>query len=105
MLRIYRDALEVVRDAAAVAGAVGAHDADLARQLRRAAASIALNIAEGSGQRDGNRRQRYLTALGSAEEVRACADVAQALGYIGPMGPDAASRLRQVVGTLVLLTR
>ena len=105
MLRIYNVALAVAADAGGIARIIARQDSDLARQLRRAAASIALNIAEGSGQRDGNRRQRYLTALGSAEEVRACADVAQALGYVGPMGPDAASRLRQVVGTLVLLTR
>ena len=105
MLRIYRDALSVVRDAAAVAGAVGAHDADLARQLRRAAASVPLNIAEGSGVAGRNGRVRYGTALGSAREVRACIDVAVALGYVAEPGCEANDRLDKVIATLFKLTR
>ena len=44
--------------------------------------SIALNIAEGSQQRGGHSRLRMQTAMGSADEVRACLEMSEALGYI-----------------------
>ena len=43
MLRIYRTVVELVRLLASVFIKVAQHDADLARQARRASASIALN--------------------------------------------------------------
>jgi hypothetical protein len=46
MLRIYSDYLAVLRDMRPVLSAVEARDVDLGRQLRRAAASVALNMAE-----------------------------------------------------------
>ena len=57
-------------------------DADLGKQLRRALTSIPLNIAEGEWRRNGNARARFETAMGSANEVRACIETADALGYI-----------------------
>ena len=82
MLRIYEDAIALCREAAVVAKAVERFDGDLARQLRRAATSVPLNIAEGSGAFGGNRRQRYYSAMGSAREVGACFDAAEAMGYV-----------------------
>ncbi len=105
MLRIYPTAISLVADAARAAAAISKRDRDLARQLRRAAASVPLNIAEGSGVSGGNRRQRYLTALGSAREVQACFDVAVVLGYVGPIGADVAARFDAVIGTLVKVSR
>ena len=61
---------------------IGRHDRSLEDQLRRAGASVALNVAEGSGARGKNRGLRYSTALGSARETRACLQVAGALGYV-----------------------
>jgi hypothetical protein len=46
------------------------HDKDLARQIRRAANSVALNLAEAAGSDRGNRKARLHTALGSARETR-----------------------------------
>jgi hypothetical protein len=57
---------------------IEARDGDLARQMRRAMASVALNIAEGQGSRGGNQRARFATALGSMRETKACIDVAEA---------------------------
>ncbi len=104
MLRIYESTLRVVRWLKGPLSGIEKHDADLARQLRRASASIALNIAEGSGSRGGVRRARYLTALGSARETLACLDVAEAFGYVE--GVDGAMRglLLGVAAALCKLT-
>ena len=105
MLRIYQVALDVARDAAAAARVIGLQDADLARQLRRAATSIPLNVAEGSGVSGGNRRLRYATALGSARETMACFDVAVAMDYLAPLGFESRDRLDKVIATLVKVSR
>jgi four helix bundle protein len=105
MLRIYSDCLVVVRYAGGVAKQIARSDADLARQLRRAATSIPLNVAEGSGVAGGNRRVRYATALGSAREVRACFDCADALGYVDSHIEAELERLDKVIATLYKLTR
>ena len=77
------------------------HDRDLARQLRRASGSIALNVSEGSGSRGGTRRERYQNALGSARETGACLDVAMALGYVRGLDAGVRGRLDFICGTLV----
>jgi len=105
MLRIYTVSLRVAADAADAADRIGRKDPDLARQLRRAAASTPLNIAEGAGSLGKNRRARYANALGSAYEVAACFDVAVAMRCIPEPGPDVKQRLDHVIGTLVNLTR
>ena len=81
-LQIYTDSLQMIRDMRATLDAIAKHDADLARQTRRALTSITLNIAEGEGRKNGNARMRFQTAMGSANEVRACIETADALGYI-----------------------
>ncbi len=102
MLRIYSDYLGLLRDLRSVIAGIERRDVDLGRQLRRAAASVALNMAEGSGNAGGTRRQRYLSALGSAREVGACLDVADALGYVA-VDAALAQRLDSVVRVLVRL--
>ncbi len=82
MLRIYSFIIETLRKVAPVVQAIGKHDPDLARQLRRAASSIALNTAEAVGSHGGNEKARFRTALGSTQETRACLDVAEVFGYV-----------------------
>jgi four helix bundle protein len=101
MLRIYDVALRVLEEMRPALRAIEARDRDLARQMRRAASSIVLNIAEGSGSTGGTRRERYRNALGSAREVVACVDVARAWQY----ADVDSSGLREVIGTLVNVTR
>jgi four helix bundle protein len=57
------------------------HDRSLADQLVRAASSVALNIAEADYSDPGNRKARFFTAAGSANETRAALRVAVGWGY------------------------
>jgi four helix bundle protein len=82
------------------------HDRSLADQLVRAASSVALNIAEGEHSDPGNRRARFYSAAGSANETLAALRVAVAWGYFAePEAEVAAGMLRRVIGMLWKLTR
>ena len=102
MLRIYPVILEVLRGLRPLVRRIELRDRDLARQLRRCSASIALNVAEGMYSRGGNRTTRYHSALGSARETLACLEVAEARAYLSA---DVAltERLKRIIGTLVKL--
>ncbi|MDC0743985.1 four helix bundle protein [Polyangium mundeleinium] len=100
MLRIYDVVLAMAGDAAGIAERIERRDSDLGRQLRRAMHSVALNVAEGAGNTAGHKRQRYQTALGSAREVLACVQVAQAMRYIGAVDAQALDRMDHVIATL-----
>jgi four helix bundle protein len=105
MLRIYDDAIEMLGGLRSMIGAIDRRDADLARQLRRAASSVALNIAEGSYARGRNRVALYQVALGSAKETRACLDVARALRYVDEVDSAILAKLNVICGVLFRLTR
>jgi four helix bundle protein len=75
----------------------------LGDQLERALISVPLNVAEGAYSRGKNRQARYHSALGSAREVLACLETAEALGWVGPLEPELARSFHQVIGTLVRL--
>ena len=81
--------------------AIERHDRDLASQLKRAASSVVLNLAEGSGSFGGVRTQRYRTALGSARETLSCLLVAERFGYVEAMPTALAGAMNRVIGTLV----
>ena len=101
MLRIYPVLLGLVRTMSGRVRELERHDADLARQCRRALTSAPLNVAEGSYSRGKNRQARYHTALGSLREVLACFEVAEAMGYTAALEPELRARFDHVLGTLV----
>ncbi len=103
MLKIYDVSLSVISRLKPVIGVIERRDSDLARQLRRALASIALNIAEGSYARGRNRNALYQVALGSAKESKACLDVAMALGYVESIEEQVLSELSSVCAVLYRL--
>ena len=87
-------ALEAVREVAGIEKLVG--DADLARQMRRAVVSVALNLAEGNRRRGRDRLQLFRVAAGSADEVVTALRIAEALGSVNA---------EQVAPSLALLDR
>jgi four helix bundle protein len=74
------------------------HDRDLADQLHRAATSVLLNLAEGQKFNNGNRRKHYEIAQGSANEVKAAIDAAEAWGWI-----ESATVQRQLIDRVLAL--
>jgi len=104
-LRIYADALAMCADLAPVVRSIGRQDPDLARQLRRAASSVVLNLAEGAHSSAGHERERFRTARGSAAEVRAALDCAVAFGIAAPLGETERDRIEKIVATLSRLAR
>jgi four helix bundle protein len=83
-----------------IADDVSRRDGDLANQLRRAMASVALNISEGSGSQGKNRNARYFNALGSAQEVSTALHVAVAFGYVGSLDARLLAELDRIRATL-----
>ncbi len=77
-------ALDAIRHLAPSLATIAQHDPDLVRQLRRAAASVALNLAEGRRRQGRDRLHLWRVAAGSAEEVVAALRVAEAFGYVAP---------------------
>ena len=105
MLRIHDDMLEAIVAMRPMLASIERSDSDLARQLRRAASSVVLNIAEGSGSFGRLRTARYRTALGSARESFACLRTAEAFGYIGAVPRSLVAIMNRVIGTLVRVAR
>ena len=79
----YDRSLSLIRSLVPLLERLVALDAKLADQLRRAAQSIALNVAEANQRVGKDRRNRFRIALGSAAEVASCLDVAVAFRYVG----------------------
>jgi four helix bundle protein len=103
VLRIYPVIFELVRKLAPYLPVLRARSAALGDQLERALISVPLNVAEGAYSRGKNRQARYQMALGSAREVLACLETAEALSWLEPLQPELRALFREVIGTLVRL--
>ena len=104
-LRIYGVTIDMLRRLRPSIEKIGRKDSNLADQLRRAATSVALNLQEGAYSQGRNERARWHNAMGSAAEVRACLDVAEALGYVDSVDDDLRDSLDHIIATLHRLTR
>jgi len=101
MFIAYEVSLEVITSLRSVVPLIERQDRDLADQLKRAASSVALNLAEGQRLTKGNKPKHYAIAHGSANEVRAALQTALAWGWL----EDASEALAKVDRLLALLWR
>ena len=74
--------LDLIRLLRPVAARLDSRNSDLSRQLRRAASSVSLNLAEGSGRSGADRKRCFRIARGSLLEVETAILVANAWGDI-----------------------
>ena len=79
-------------------------DADLARQIRRAANAIALNLGEGERRRGKDRIHHYRIAAGSARETQVALRVAGAWRKDGAADDAVMDRLDKLLATLWRIT-
>jgi four helix bundle protein len=94
----YEVSLDLIRELRTVVPVIQRHDRELAVQLRTAASSITLNLAEGQRSGGGNQKRHYEIAHGSANEVKGALAVAEAWGWL-----DEAPRARQILDRLLAL--
>jgi four helix bundle protein len=106
MFQVHSVSLEMIRSLRPLVERVRRHDRSLADQIVRAASSVALNIGEGNSSDPGNRKARFHTAAGSANEVRSALQVAVAWGYIAEArAKEADALLDRVLAMLFKLKR
>jgi four helix bundle protein len=75
-------ALEMIGQLRQPLAAIAQRDPELAQQLRRAAASVPLNLSEGRRRQGRDRIHLWRVAAGSADEVVASLRVAEAWGHV-----------------------
>ena len=104
-LHVHETALQLITEIKPLLASIARHDRNLANQLRRAATSVCLNIAEGEYSDPGTKRARFRSAAGSAGETRSALRVAMAWDYVkGQRVLDALDQLDRVIATLWKLT-
>ena len=104
MLRLYPVILTVVEELARLTPRIANCDPDLARQLRRASTSVALNTAEGMYARGRSRTACYNIALREMRECYAALEVSVRLRYLPPLDAAFEDRIQRIIGTLCRLS-
>ena len=86
-------ATDLIRALLEVLQLLGRHDRALAQQLRSAASSVLLNVAEGNRRVGRDRLHFFRVAAGSAAEVDAILEAAVAWQFVGEGDVSDARRL------------
>ncbi len=106
-LDVYKLAIELLADAFRITSSLPKGHGALADQFRRAALSVPLNIAEGSGRpTELDAARHYGIARGSALECGAIIDALKVIGLVTPeVAADARSRVVRIVQMLSRMCR
>jgi four helix bundle protein len=102
-LDVYRCAAQFLGLATHLAERAPRGYGELGEQLRRAALSVPLNIAEGSGKSERDARRFYAIARGSALECAAILDALVTLGFT--QDKDLSESLELLERIVSMLTR
>ena len=104
-LQVHELALSIIEDLAPILPLIQRQDRALAVQLRTAANSMVLNIAESEYADPGNTRARLFTAAGSTNESRSAVRLAIAWGYLrSERATEVLGRFDRVMAILWKLT-
>jgi len=103
--RVYEDSLIMFEEVREYRVEIAKDDPEQATQLRRAAKSVAYNIAEGRGARGRNQQAKYAIALSEARATLTNLEVAVADGIIEGIDEVLRNRLNRIIGSLVKLSR
>lgn len=79
---VYNVALELVRSLRPIVAELRTHSSNIADQIERAGTSLVLNLGEGNRRAGKDRRRFFVMSQGSASEILAALDVADAWGWI-----------------------
>ena len=101
--RAFSQSLVIIRNLKGVCTKLRRHDAQLTKQLRTAASSISLNLAESRGRTGKDRLHFFRIAAGSAEEVAGCLLGAEAWGHLAQA--DIEETIEQVQYLLNMIRR
>ena len=105
-LEVYQIALDAAVELDAVAHAIPSERRDLRDQLRRASASILLNIAEGASEFSPDEKARfYRMARRSAAECTAVLDLLARTGRLSRGGRATKARLVRIISMLTRLVK
>jgi four helix bundle protein len=104
MLHIYSVILSFVEDVASLVPRIAHHDPDLARQLRRSSASVALNTAEAWVARGRARINCHNIALREMRESCTALEVSVRLRYLPPLSAELEGRCQRILATLYKLS-
>ena len=104
-LDAYKVAAQFLAESVLLAELVPKGYAPLGDQLRRAALSIQLNIAEGTGRFGRDQQRFYTIARGSALECAAIVDALEALGALPHLLARGRDHLERIVAMLTVLVR
>jgi four helix bundle protein len=80
----------MIRELAVLVPVIARQDSDLAKQLRRAASSVTLNLSEGLQRVGGDRLHVWRVAAGSNAEIKAALKTAIAWRYLDEPAVEAA---------------
>jgi four helix bundle protein len=104
-LDVYRCSIQFLGRASILADHAPRGHAALADQLRRAATSVPLNIAEGTGKGERDAARFYTIARGSALECAAILDVFETLDFVAATDLEQARELLERVVSMLTKLR